>query len=61
MTLTKEQISAQSSIENIYSVKMYPKSSSFQRNVLDFYIKTGIVTNSQLNSIKNPKFPIRKY
>ena len=61
MTLTQEQITAQANIENRYAVKMYPKSSTFQMKMLDFYIAKGRLSDNQLEAIRNPKYPIRKY
>ena len=41
MKLTENQKLAQFNIENVYGVKMYPLSSTFQMKMLDFYIEKG--------------------
>lgn len=59
--LTDQHAAAQKDIENRYDVKMYPLSSTFQMKILDFYIQKNRLSDKQLESIRNPKFPVRAY
>ena len=59
--LTAEQTTAQTNIENQYSVKMYPLNSTFQMKMLDFYIAKGRLSEKQVEAIRNPKYPVRAY
>lgn len=54
-----DAITIQEEIENRYGVKMYPHRSTFQANLLEFYNEKRFLSNKQLESIRNPKFPIR--
>lgn len=58
---TDQHAEAQKDIENRYDVKMYPLSSTFQMKILDFYIQKNRLSDKQLESIRNPKFPVRAY
>lgn len=61
MKLTENQKLAQFNIENVYGVKMYPLSSTFQMKMLDFYIAKGKLSDKQVAAIRNPKYPVKAY
>lgn len=61
MKLTENQKLAQFNIENVYGVKMYPLSSTFQMKMLDFYIEKGRLSEKQVEAIRNPKYPVKAY
>jgi hypothetical protein len=59
--LTDQQLNAQKEIESKYDVKMYPLSSTFQMKMLDFYAQKKKLSDKQLEAIRNPKYPVKKY
>jgi hypothetical protein len=59
--LSDEQVTIQKEIETKYDVKMYPLSSTFQMKILDFYKQKKRLSEKQLDSIRNPKYPVKKY
>jgi hypothetical protein len=61
MLSSNQQRDIQTQIENRYGVKMYPLSSTFQMKILDFYAQKNRLSDKQIESIRNPKFPVRAY
>jgi hypothetical protein len=59
--LSDQQLNIQKEIESRYDVKMYPLSSTFQMKMLDFYIQKKRLSEKQIDAIRNPKYPIKKY
>jgi hypothetical protein len=59
--LSDQQLNIQKEIESKYDVKMYPLSSTFQMKMLDFYIQKKRLSEKQIDAIRNPKYPIKKY
>jgi hypothetical protein len=61
MLSSNQQRDIQTQIENRYGVKMYPLSSTFQMKILDFYAHKNRLSDKQIESIRNPKFPVKTY
>jgi len=59
--LSDQQVQIQKEIEARYGVKMYPLSSTFQMKILDFYADKKKLSEKQVESIKNPKYPVKSY
>jgi hypothetical protein len=59
--LSDQQLNIQKEIESKYDVKMYPLSSTFQMKMLDFYTQKKRLSEKQIEAIRNPKYPIKKY
>jgi hypothetical protein len=59
--LSDQQLNIQKEIESKYDVKMYPLSSTFQMKMLDFYAQKKKLSEKQIDAIRNPKYPIKKY
>jgi hypothetical protein len=59
--LSDQQVQIQKEIETRYGVKMYPLSSTFQMKILDFYSDKKKLSEKQVESIKNPKYPVKAY
>jgi hypothetical protein len=59
--LSDQQLNIQKEIESKYDVKMYPLSSTFQMKMLDFYAQKKRLSEKQIDAIRNPKYPIKKY
>jgi hypothetical protein len=59
--LSDQQVQIQKEIETKYGVKMYPLSSTFQMKILDFYSDKKKLSEKQVESIKNPKYPVKAY
>ena len=59
--LSDQQLNIQKEIESKYDVKMYPLNSTFQMKMLDFYTQKKRLSEKQIDAIRNPKYPIKKY
>ncbi len=59
--LSDQQLNILKEIESKYDVKMYPLSSTFQMKMLDFYAQKKRLSEKQIDAIRNPKYPIKKY
>jgi len=46
-------------IESRYDVQMYPKRSTYQKGLIQFYADKNFLSKKQINCIKYPKYPIR--